>query len=94
MTTARYLVRDVAEAIQFYTETLGFEVRQRFELEPGALTVHCQFSNRADHPQPVGLGWHPYFPKRAQSHLDIAVATRWDSDATQLPVRQAQAAIR
>jgi predicted enzyme related to lactoylglutathione lyase len=30
MATARYLVRDVAEATQFYTEALGFEVRQRF----------------------------------------------------------------
>ncbi|MDO9335812.1 MAG: VOC family protein [Caulobacteraceae bacterium] len=30
MATARYLVRDVAEAVGFYTDVLGFEVRQRF----------------------------------------------------------------
>ncbi|MDB5471831.1 MAG: glyoxalase [Caulobacter sp.] len=30
MATARYLVRDVAEAVGFYTDALGFEVRQRF----------------------------------------------------------------
>ena len=35
---------------------------------------------------PVGLGWHPYFPKRERSRLDIAVTGRWDSDATHLPV--------
>jgi catechol 2,3-dioxygenase-like lactoylglutathione lyase family enzyme len=30
MATARYLVHDVAAAVAFYTEALGFEVRQRF----------------------------------------------------------------
>jgi len=38
--------------------------------------------------QPVGLGWHPYFPKRARSRLHIEFDGRWDSDATQLPVRK------
>ena len=28
--------------------------------------------------QPVGLGWHPYFPKRARSRLYIELAERWD----------------
>lgn len=30
MATARYLVHDVAAAVAFYTDALGFEVRQRF----------------------------------------------------------------
>jgi aldose 1-epimerase len=38
--------------------------------------------------QPVGLGWHPYFTKRARSRLHIELSDRWDSDATQLPVRK------
>ena len=46
------------------------------------------FTNTADVAQPAGLGWHPYFPKRSRSRLHIDLANRWDSDATQLPVRK------
>ncbi|MFO1328272.1 MAG: aldose 1-epimerase [Rubrivivax sp.] len=65
----------------------AFEVRQRFELEPQALTLRLQVTNRADQPQPVGLGWHPYFPKRQRSRLHAEVGERWESDATGLPTR-------
>ena len=46
------------------------------------------FTNTADIAQPVGLGWHPYFPTRPRSRLDIEVSDRWESDATQLPTRK------
>ena len=45
-------------------------------------------TNLAEVAQPVGLGWHPYFPKRARSRLHIELAERWDGDATGLPVRK------
>jgi aldose 1-epimerase len=63
----------------------AFAVRQRFVLSPTALEVHLSFTNRAGHPQPVGLGWHPYFPKRAHSSLHIELTERWDSDPSGLP---------
>jgi aldose 1-epimerase len=63
----------------------AFEVKQRFSLTPEQLTVQFVFTNTADIAQPAGLGWHPYFPKRARSRLHIAVSDRWESDATQLP---------
>jgi aldose 1-epimerase len=66
----------------------AFEARQYFNLTPGALRVQMVFDNLADIEQPVGLGWHPYFPKRSRSRLHIELAERWDSDATQLPVRK------
>ena len=47
-----------------------------------------QFTNDADGEQPVGLGWHPYFPKRPRSRLHIELSDRWDTDATQLPTRK------
>ena len=65
-----------------------FEATQRFALTPDSVTVRLVFTNTAETPQPVGLGWHPYFTKRARSHLQIALASRWESDAAQLPVRQ------
>ena len=66
----------------------AFEARQYFTLTPEALRVQLVFDNRADIAQPVGLGWHPYFPKRARSRLHIELEGRWDSDAAQLPVRK------
>ncbi len=66
----------------------AFDVRQRFVLTPEALEVHLAITNRGDTPQPVGLGWHPYFPKRPRSRLHIELAERWDSDASGLPTRK------
>jgi len=65
-----------------------FEATQRFDLTPLSLTAQLAITNIAELPQPVGLGWHPYFPKRARSRLHIEVGERWESDATQLPVHR------
>jgi aldose 1-epimerase len=66
----------------------AFEVRQYFNLTPQAMSVQMVFTNRAAIPQPVGLGWHPYFPKRSRSRLHIDLAERWDADVTELPIRK------
>ena len=66
----------------------AFEATQYFTLTPQSLTVQMVVSNTGEQAQPVGLGWHPYFPKRARSRLHIELSDRWDSDATQLPVRK------
>ena len=66
----------------------AFEVRQRFELNAGGLELHMSFTNQEAHAQPVGLGWHPYFPKRPRSRLHIELSERWDNDASGLPVRR------
>jgi aldose 1-epimerase len=66
----------------------AFEARQYFTLTPLAMRVQMVFDNLADIAQPVGLGWHPYFPKRARSRLHIELDGRWDCDAAQLPVRK------
>jgi aldose 1-epimerase len=66
----------------------AFETRQRFVLTPEALETHLSVSNLHAQPQPVGLGWHPYFPKRSRSRLHIEIAERWDSDSSGLPTRK------
>jgi len=66
----------------------AFEAQQYFTLSPQGMTVQMVFTNTAEIAQPVGLGWHPYFPKRARSRLHIELASRWDPDAAQLPVRK------
>jgi aldose 1-epimerase len=66
----------------------AFEARQYFSLTAQSMRVQMVFDNRAAIAQPVGLGWHPYFTRRARSRLHIELDSRWDSDATQLPVRK------
>lgn len=66
----------------------AFEATQYFTLTPQSVRVEMVFSNTAEIAQPAGLGWHPYFTKRARSRLHIEVSDRWDCDATQLPVRK------
>ncbi len=66
----------------------AFEASQYFTLSPQSLHVEMVVTNLADTAQPVGLGWHPYFPKRARSRLHIELADRWDSDPAGLPVRK------
>ena len=66
----------------------AFELRQRFVLGAEALEMHLAFTNLASTPQPVGLGWHPYFPKRPHSRLHIELGERWDNDASGLPTRR------
>ena len=66
----------------------AFECRQYFTLTPQTMTVQMVFTNNAEVAQPVGLGWHPYFPKRERSRLHIELSDRWDADVTQLPIRK------
>lgn len=66
----------------------AFESRQRFELTGHTLTLRLAVTNTDARPQPVGLGWHPYFPKRSRSRLHAEVSGRWEPDASGLPVRQ------
>lgn len=67
----------------------NFDVVQRFELADNALTMQLSLTNIDARTQPVGLGWHPYFPKRERSRLHIECSQRWESDpTTQLPTRR------
>jgi aldose 1-epimerase len=65
-----------------------FEVRQRYALAPESIELRLAFANTDRTEQPVGLGWHPYFPKRPRSRLHIEIADRWEADALQLPTRR------
>ena len=73
----------------------AFTAVQRFELAADHLQLHLSLRNTDARPQPAGLGWHPYFPKRPGSHLQVALNGRWATDpASDLPShRVAQAGI-
>ena len=83
-----------ADAVLRYRHTpdahwpFAFEAQQLFSLTPDSLAVRMVITNTADVAQPVGLGWHPYFPTRECSHLHIEVEDRWEPDACGLPARR------
>jgi len=68
-----------------------FRARQAFRLfarDDGACVVQATLAleNAGAAPFPFGLGWHPYFPKRADTRLQCAAASVWMNDPTGLPV--------
>ena len=63
----------------------AFDSTQRFELRDNALDMRLCITNRAAVPAPVGLGWHPYFAKTAQTRLRFAAKSRWEMAADNLP---------
>lgn len=66
----------------------AFHAQQVFELTPTSLRVSMTATNIDARTAPMGLGWHPYFPKRSRSRIHLEVAERWDNDASKLPVRK------
>lgn len=66
----------------------AFEATQTFVLTPRSLRVALEARNRADHPAPMGLGWHPYLPKRARSRVHAEITDRWESEPSGLPTRR------
>jgi len=66
----------------------AFEALQRFVLTPNELRVEMRVRNDAPHPAPIGLGWHPYFPRRERSRLHAELKERWEADPTKLPTRR------
>ncbi len=82
---AELVCRQVADAAWPF----DFELRQRLALTPEGLQIDLSFCNTDIRPQPVGLGWHPWFPKRSRSRLHIELTDRWESDpGTGLPTRK------
>lgn len=65
----------------------AFEAQQTVALTPDALVLTLQLRNTDPREQPVGLGWHPYFVRRADTRIDIDLRERWDKDATELPLQ-------
>jgi aldose 1-epimerase len=83
-TEAELVYRHAADAHWPY----AFDVSQRFVLTSDGLTLHLAITNRAEQIQPVGLGWHPYLPRRPGARLQVEVSERWDNDASGLPTHR------
>ena len=66
----------------------AFDSTQAFRLSDNALEMSLSITNQASSATPVGLGWHPYFVKRANSRLAFQATGRWEMDALKLPTHR------
>lgn len=66
----------------------AFDASQAFQIGPGSLELTLSVTNQSPGPAPVGLGWHPYFVKRAQSHIAFEATGRWEMGEDKLPTRR------
>ncbi len=66
----------------------AFEAEQHFMLDRDRLRIALRVVNRHSGPAPVGLGWHPFFPRTAKASLRFRAASVWRTDATALAVEQ------
>jgi aldose 1-epimerase len=66
-----------------------FDTSQVFKLGANALEMTISITNQSPHAAPVGLGWHPYFVKRAGSQLHFNATGRWEMGADKLPTHRA-----
>jgi aldose 1-epimerase len=64
----------------------AYQARQSIQLDGGGLSLELSVANRADSLMPVGLGFHPYFPRAGEARLKAKVAAVWRMDAEVMPV--------
>lgn len=66
----------------------AFDSTQAFRLSDNALEMTLSITNQSAHATPVGLGWHPYFVKRARSRIAFQAKGRWEMDGLKLPTHR------
>jgi aldose 1-epimerase len=66
----------------------AFHAEQTFELSEASLRITLVVANIDARETPVGLGWHPYFVRRARSRVHLELTHRWEADAGKLPTHR------
>jgi len=78
---ARIFYRHTADAWPW-----DYSARQHFTLTPDALTVTLEVTNESARAMPVGLGFHPYFPRTPQTVVTAQVDKIWQVDDEVMPL--------
>jgi aldose 1-epimerase len=66
----------------------AFDSSQTVQLREGALALTLSLTNQSPQSAPAGLGWHPYFVKRARSRIAFEATGRWEMGADKLPTQR------
>lgn len=74
-----------------------FRATQWFGLGPDAdgagvaLRIRLALANTGTQSFPFGMGWHPFFPRNANTSLGFEADGVWETDDTVLPIRRSPA---
>lgn len=63
----------------------AFQAEQRFLLAENGLRHDLAVRNTAEHPAPLALGTHPFFPRTPGTTLRFSAAQVWQQDAQRIP---------
>lgn len=66
----------------------AFDSSQSLRLAPDSLALTLSVTNQSQQPAPAGLGWHPFFVKRAGAHLSFIADARWEMGEDKLPTQR------
>lgn len=66
----------------------AFDASQAFRIRGNELELTLSITNQSAVAAPVGLGWHPYFVKRPDTHVRFAATGRWEMGDDKLPTRR------
>lgn len=62
------------------------QIVQEFTLSPDRLRLDLAVVNRAQESQPVGLGFHPFFPRRRAASLRFSARALWRAGPDLMPL--------
>jgi aldose 1-epimerase len=85
------LDRDATSAMLSYEHRpdaswpFAFDCSHTLRLTPSCLEMTLALTNQGGEPAPAGLGWHPYFVKRARSRIAFQATGRWEMGPEKLP---------
>jgi len=66
----------------------AFDASQAFRIRGNELELTLSITNQSAVAAPVGLGWHPCFVKRPDTHVRFAATGRWEMGDDKLPTRR------
>mgnify|MGYP005805969379 CR=1 FL=1 len=66
----------------------AFDSSQTLRVRGDTLELTLSLTNHAQQAAPAGLGWHPYFVKRARSRISLEATGRWEMGSDKLPTER------
>lgn len=66
----------------------AYRVRQVIALDGEGLAIELSATNLSGSPMPIGLGFHPYFPRAREARLKANVGSVWRMDDEIMPIER------
>jgi aldose 1-epimerase len=66
----------------------AFDSSQMLRVRGDSLEMTLSLTNQSQRAAPAGLGWHPFFVKRARSRISFEARGRWEMGPDKLPTER------